>query len=47
MLIPKTTDRFSAIYNAFNIKKPNEKRYDNEEFKKFLTKLDMQLPQAF
>jgi predicted acylesterase/phospholipase RssA len=40
-LKPKTTDRFSAIYNAFNIKKPNEKRYDNVEFKKFLTKLDL------
>ena len=39
---PKTTDKFSAIYNAFNIEKPNEKRYDNDEFKVFLTKLDMQ-----
>ncbi len=39
--VPETTDRFSAIYNAFNIKKPNAKRYDNNEFKKFLTKLDM------
>jgi hypothetical protein len=38
---PKTTDRFSAIYNSFNIKKPNEKRYDNDEFKAFLIKLDM------
>lgn len=38
---PKTTDKFSAIYNAFNIKKPNEKRYDNDEFKAFLIKLDM------
>jgi len=38
---PKTTDRFSAIYNAFNLKKPDEKRYDTEEFKTFLTKLDM------
>lgn len=40
-LNPKTTDKFSAIYNAFNIKKPNEKRYDNDEFKTFLIKLDM------
>ena len=40
--VPKVTDRFSAIYNAFNIKKPNTKRYDNNEFKIFLTKLDMQ-----
>ena len=39
---PKTTDKFSAIYNAFNIEKPNEKRYDNDEFKAFLVKLDMQ-----
>jgi len=40
-LKPKTKDRFSAIYNAFNINKANEKRYDNDEFKTFLTKLDM------
>ncbi len=40
-LKPKTTDRFSAIYNAFDIEKPNEKRYNNDEFKLFLTKLDM------
>ncbi len=38
---PETTDRFSTIYNSFNIKKPNEERYDNDEFKAFLTKLDM------
>ena len=38
---PKTTDRFSAIYNAFNIEKPNEKRYDNDEFKSFLINLNM------
>ncbi|WP_309497498.1 patatin-like phospholipase family protein [Sulfurovum sp.] len=38
---PKTTDRFSAIYNSFDIEKPNEKRYSNDEFKSFLTKLDM------
>jgi predicted acylesterase/phospholipase RssA len=40
-LKPKTTDRFSAIYNAFNLKKPEAKRYDNAEFKTFLSKLDM------
>ncbi|MCW8821548.1 MAG: patatin-like phospholipase family protein [Sulfurovum sp.] len=40
-LEPKTTDRFSAIYNAFNLKKPDATRYDNAEFKIFLTKLDM------
>ena len=38
---PKTTDKFSAIYNAFNISLPNEKRYGNDEFKTFLIKLDM------
>jgi predicted acylesterase/phospholipase RssA len=38
---PKTTDRFSAIYNAFNLKKPDATRYSNEEFKIFLSKLDM------
>ena len=40
--VPKTNDRYSAIYNSFNIKKPNAKRYDNDEFKSFLAKLDMQ-----
>ena len=39
--IPKPTDRFSAIYNAFNIKKSDAKRYTNAEFKIFLSKLDM------
>jgi len=39
---PKTTDRFSAIYNAFNLTKPDATRYDNEDFKAFLTNLDMQ-----
>ena len=38
---PKTTDRFSAIYNAFNLTKPDEKRYDTEEFKAFLINLDV------
>jgi len=40
--VPKTTDRFSAIYNAFNLKKPDTKRYDIEEFKAFVLKLDLQ-----
>ena len=40
-LKPKTTDRFSTIYNAFNLKKPEATRYDNAEFKTFLSKLDM------
>ena len=38
---PKTTDRFSAIYNAFNLKKRDNERYDIDEFKAFLTKLDI------
>jgi len=38
---PKKTDRYSAIYNSFNTKKPDAKRYNNAEFKTFLTKLDM------
>jgi len=40
-IVPKTTDRFSAIYNAFNRKKSDLKRYNNAEFKTFLSKLDM------
>ncbi len=36
----KTTDHFSAIYNAFNREKPDSKRYDMTEFKNFLSKLD-------
>lgn len=39
--VPKTTDRFSAIYNAFNTQKTDTARYDNDEFKIFLSKLDM------
>ena len=50
-IAPKTTDRYSAIYNAFNTKKPDAKRYDSDEFKTFLTKLDMryldQYPKSF
>jgi len=40
-ITPEPTNRFAAIYNAFNIKKPNAKRYDNAEFKDFLIALDM------
>ena len=40
-LKPKTTDRFSAIYNAFNTTKNDGTRYDNDEFKIFLSKLDL------
>jgi len=40
-LVPKTTDKFSAIYNAFNLKKPDADRYDIDEFKAFIAKLDL------
>lgn len=40
-LKPKTTDRFSAIYNAFDLNKSEAKRYGTAEFKAFITKLDM------
>ena len=40
-VVPKTTDKFSAIYNAFNLKKSDKNRYDIEEFKAFVTKLDL------
>ena len=40
-ITPKTTDRFSAIYNAFNTQKTDAKRYANNDFKDFLTKLDI------
>ena len=39
---PKITDRFSAIYNAFDLEKSDAYRYDSVEFKTFLSKLDMQ-----
>jgi len=38
---PKTKDMFSAIYNAFNKIKPDSIRYDGDEFKTFLSKLDI------
>ena len=40
-LKPQNTDLFSTIYNAFNLEKPEATRYDNAEFKIFLSKLDM------
>jgi predicted acylesterase/phospholipase RssA len=39
---PKTSDNFSSIYNAFDRTIIDAKRYDNEAFKHFLSKLDMQ-----
>jgi len=36
----KTTNNFSAIYNAMNKIKPDSKRYTGDDFKEFLTKLD-------
>lgn len=38
---PKTTDRISAAYNAFNTSKNDSERYDIKEFKHFLSKLDL------
>ena len=38
---PKTNNKFTAIYNAFNIKKSDTVRYTIDEFKKFLIKLDV------
>jgi hypothetical protein len=40
-ITPKTTDRFSAIYNAFDLKKHDANRYTIDEFKAFLTNLDI------
>ena len=40
-ITPRTTDRFSAIYNAFDRSKRDAMRYDIDEFKLFLTKLDI------
>ncbi len=38
---PKTTDRYSAIYNAFDLNTTDSKRYSNDAFKSFLKKLDL------
>jgi len=43
---PKQNNRYAAIYNAFNIKVSDKKRYTTAEFKSFLSKLNMAyLPQ--
>ena len=39
---PKTSDGFSSVYNAFNLEKSETYRYENAEFKTFLSKLDME-----
>jgi predicted acylesterase/phospholipase RssA len=38
---PERDNRYAAIYYAFDIKVRDERRYTNEAFKKFITKLDM------
>jgi len=38
---PRTTDRYSAIYNAFDLDSIDSKRYTSEKFKIFLKKLDL------
>ena len=38
---PKTTNSFSAIYNAFNKNKLDSKRYEMQDFDDFLEALDM------
>jgi hypothetical protein len=38
--IPKITDKYSAIFNAFDLKAYQNQRYTFDEFKKFIAKLD-------
>jgi len=38
---PQTTDRISAIYNAFNYSKNDNERYEVSDFKTFLYKLNL------
>jgi len=38
---PEKDNRYAAIYYAFDLKKRDAKRYTNDEFKLFLSKLDM------
>ena len=38
--LPETKDKYSAIFNAFNLQAYQNKRYDFEEFKKFIANLD-------
>ena len=40
-LKPEKNNRYAAIYYAFNLKEPENKRYTNTEFTNFLEKLDM------
>jgi predicted acylesterase/phospholipase RssA len=39
---PSTDNRYASIYNAFDNTKRDTKKYSNEEFKRFLSKLDLQ-----
>jgi predicted acylesterase/phospholipase RssA len=39
-ITPPITDRFSAIYNAFDLESSDSKRYSNENFSAFLYRLD-------
>jgi len=38
--LPKITDKYSAIFNAFNLKSYQNRRYSFDEFKKFIAKLN-------
>ena len=38
---PKNKNRYESIYNAFDITVRDKKRYTNEKFKEFLSKLDL------
>ena len=40
---PKKDNRYAAIYYAFDISKPDAKRYGAGEFREFLKKLDTAL----
>lgn len=39
---PQKDNRYASIYYAFNLKKPDSKRYSTTEFTSFISKLDMQ-----
>ncbi len=43
---PQTHDRFSAIYNSFDLTLVDEDRYSNDSFKEFLSKLNMNYIQS-
>jgi len=38
---PDRNNRYAAIYYAFDLEEPDAKRYSNDEFKLFISKLDM------